>query len=242
MTYTAVTIGVAATVKTGYELATGKEAFTGRKLGTLEKYEMGGELVGGLAGGLRTMGFGGKSATKSGSSNPSAKSTSTSTEVPQFSKSTSTEPSAFSESKSTGSELPSDRTTQYRNLTETGMNRNLGYAEGEINGMPYDSGVISSGPKDVTISEVFDPLNVNSKQQIDGEGGWLRNTDSEFKILNRLANQLGAEKGGVYPEVTGEITIVSERNFCPSCEGVINQFQQMYPNVKVNTVNGTNYK
>jgi len=56
MTYTAIGIGVAATVKTGYELISGKEAFTGRKLGTLEKWGMAGELTGAFIGGARVSG------------------------------------------------------------------------------------------------------------------------------------------------------------------------------------------
>jgi hypothetical protein len=57
-------------------------------------------------------------------------------------------------------------------------------------------------------------------------------------MLNRLANELNAVNGGKYPNVTGELKIVSERAYCPSCQGVIQQFNEMFPNVKLILVDG----
>jgi The BURPS668_1122 family of deaminases len=66
----------------------------------------------------------------------------------------------------------------------------------------------------------------------------LRTTDSEYKMLNRLANNFGATSGSVYPNATGTLRIVSERAYCPSCQGVIQQFNNMFPNVKLILVDG----
>ncbi|WP_172917730.1 hypothetical protein [Capnocytophaga canis] len=46
----------------------------------------------------------------------------------------------------------------------------------------------------------------------------------------KLAKDLGAEKGKVYPYITGELKIVSENPYCTSCQGVIQQFNEMFTN------------
>ncbi|MFU2077447.1 deaminase domain-containing protein [Avibacterium endocarditidis] len=56
-----------------------------------------------------------------------------------------------------------------------------------------------------------------------------RKTDSEYKILSNLADQLGTNIGA-----KGQITIFTERPACKSCLGVAEQFNKRYPNIKVN--------
>ncbi|WOC53143.1 hypothetical protein BPO_p0060 (plasmid) [Bergeyella porcorum] len=48
----------------------------------------------------------------------------------------------------------------------------------------------------------------------------------------------GAEKGKVYKNIIGELKIVSERAYCPSCQGVIQQFNEMFPNVNIILIDG----
>ncbi|WP_370628739.1 deaminase domain-containing protein [Flavobacterium sp. SOK18b] len=48
----------------------------------------------------------------------------------------------------------------------------------------------------------------------------------------------GCVKGQKYLSVSGELKIVSELPFCSSCRGVIKQFNEMFPNVKLIVVNG----
>ncbi|WP_074010266.1 deaminase domain-containing protein [Yersinia frederiksenii] len=48
-----------------------------------------------------------------------------------------------------------------------------------------------------------------------------RNTDSEYKILDNLADQLGNNTS-----VKGTVTIFTERPACGSCLGVVEQFQK----------------
>ncbi|HAT4499956.1 TPA: filamentous hemagglutinin N-terminal domain-containing protein [Serratia marcescens] len=55
-----------------------------------------------------------------------------------------------------------------------------------------------------------------------------RNTDSEYKILDNLADKLG---NNVSAE--GRVTIFTERAACESCLGVVEQFQKKYPGIKV---------
>ncbi|GIM58153.1 deaminase domain-containing protein [Capnocytophaga canimorsus] len=57
-------------------------------------------------------------------------------------------------------------------------------------------------------------------------------------MLNKLAKDLGAEKGKIYAHITGELKIVSENPYCTSCQGVIQQFNKMSPNVKLILVDG----
>ncbi|WP_077466688.1 deaminase domain-containing protein, partial [Rodentibacter sp. Ppn85] len=56
-----------------------------------------------------------------------------------------------------------------------------------------------------------------------------RKTDSEYKILSNLADQLGSNT-----QAKGQVIIFTERPACPSCLGVTEQFNKRYPNIKVN--------
>jgi hypothetical protein len=69
-------------------------------------------------------------------------------------------------------------------------------------------------------------------------GTWLRNTDSEYKMLNKLANDLEGKTGNIYPNIMGEIKIVSENPYCISCQGIVQQFNEMYPNIKLILIDG----
>ena len=103
-----------------------------------------------------------------------------------------------------------------------------------------------SGPCDNSVTQIFDTkiigydltTNAYSEGTADQNGKtvgnvrfWKRCTDSEFKMLNKLALDLKAERGKVYDTVTGSVLIVSERKFCPSCTDVISQFKTMFPKV-----------
>jgi hypothetical protein len=72
-------------------------------------------------------------------------------------------------------------------------------------------------------------------------GGYLRYYDTEYTILNRIAQDLGAQKNSVYTDVRGMIILFSDRPVCASCNSVIEQFQRMFPNVRVNILSGPDY-
>lgn len=57
-------------------------------------------------------------------------------------------------------------------------------------------------------------------------------------MLNRLANELGVEKGRVYGKMQGELKIISELEYYESCIGITQQFNEMFPNVKLILIDG----
>ncbi|MCA6365218.1 MAG: hypothetical protein IM638_19455 [Bacteroidetes bacterium] len=67
---------------------------------------------------------------------------------------------------------------------------------------------------------------------------WLRITDSEYRMLNKLASDLGGSRGVVLTNITGELKIVSENPYCASCTGIIQQFHEMFPKIKLILVDG----
>lgn len=54
-------------------------------------------------------------------------------------------------------------------------------------------------------------------------------------MLNRLADLLGGFKN---TQLYREITIASENVYCFSCRGVIGQFHEMFPNIKLILIDG----
>jgi hypothetical protein len=61
-----------------------------------------------------------------------------------------------------------------------------------------------------------------------------RFSDTEFKILNSIANKLGPSSSSV----RGTITLYSELPVCSSCSSVISQFSAAFPNVVLNVTTG----
>ena len=57
-------------------------------------------------------------------------------------------------------------------------------------------------------------------------------------MLNKLADDLGGVKGNSYPYITGEFKIVSENPYYASCQGIIQQFHDMFPNITLILVDG----
>jgi hypothetical protein len=131
-----------------------------------------------------------------------------------------------------GGEVDISRIRQIRNAG--GDAGNFGYVRGNINGKDYDI-VKASGEANVLIEpQIFETIEVAGKDGV----RYLRNTDSEYKMLNDLADKLGGAKGVVKNDISGELKIVSELQFCTSCRGVIQQFNEMFPNIKIVLVNG----
>lgn len=63
-----------------------------------------------------------------------------------------------------------------------------------------------------------------------------RSTDTEAKILNNVAAQLGNNS-----KATGRITLFTEREPCVSCSINIDQFRKKYPNIDLNIVDSNGY-
>jgi hypothetical protein len=111
---------------------------------------------------------------------------------------------------------------------------NYGYIEGNIPGVTIDNKMWRSGSVLEGEPQIFEAIEV---QGANG-GSWLRNTDSEYKMLNDLADKLGGVKGQVKSDVTGTLKIVSENPYCTSCQGVIQQFSDMFPNIEIKLIDG----
>lgn len=77
-------------------------------------------------------------------------------------------------------------------------------------------------------------LKVNSDNEIDAINGYLRNNDTEYKIMEKYNQILNGDYGA-----EGKITIVSERKICPSCDNVIKAFSRDYSNIEITVIDGT---
>ena len=113
---------------------------------------------------------------------------------------------------------------------------NFGYLDGVLNGKKVDNRIWRS----VSKKDILNEPQIFTATEVKGSNGqtWLRNVDSEYRMLNNLAHELGAKPGHVYPQVRGNLTIVSEHPYCSSCSNVIQQFQTMFPNIKLTLING----
>ena len=113
---------------------------------------------------------------------------------------------------------------------------NFGYLDGVINGKKVDDKIWRS----TSVDRIRNEPQIFTATEVKGSNGrtWLRDVDSEYRMLNNLAHELGAKPGHVYPQVQGNLTIVSEHPYCSSCSNVIQQFQTMFPNIKLTLING----
>jgi len=79
---------------------------------------------------------------------------------------------------------------------------------------------------------ILKPSEATSKY-IGGPEAYLRDVDTEFKILETIAQRLGNNTNAV-----GQINLFSERIVCPSCSNVVTQFRQRFPNIQLNVFVG----
>ena len=128
------------------------------------------------------------------------------------------------------------RIAEHRKANKNMKGGNLGYLDGVINGKKVDNKIWRS----VSKKDILNEPKIFTATEATGSNGqtWLRNVDSEYRMLNNLAHELGAKPGHIYPQVRGNLTIVSEHPYCSSCSNVIQQFQTMFPNIKLTLING----
>ena len=82
-------------------------------------------------------------------------------------------------------------------------------------------------------NRIFETVDVNSQNIVNGPKAFNRCIDTESKILEDIAHQLGYNTFAVDESVVGNVYLITERAPCPSCESVIAQFKEMFPNVNV---------
>ena len=70
---------------------------------------------------------------------------------------------------------------------------------------------------------------VSTSKYVGTPEGYLRDMDTEFKILETLAQRLGPSS-----QTSGRINLISEKMVCPSCSDVVTQFRERYPNIQLN--------
>lgn len=73
----------------------------------------------------------------------------------------------------------------------------------------------------------FETRCVNRRNVIDGEDCWPRDQDTEFKILEALTAALPD------PEAPGSVLLFTDLPPCASCRGVIRQFLDRHPNIRM---------
>lgn len=122
-----------------------------------------------------------------------------------------------------------------RSTGTVGRKRNIAAAEVNIKGNGSNTLLSASGEgiRAGTVPEVGSPGN---PQQFISRvtGNNTRYYDSEFKLLNYIANQLGPSS----KKIRGTINLHSERPPCISCSSVIAQFREAFPNIKINITTG----
>lgn len=68
---------------------------------------------------------------------------------------------------------------------------------------------------------------VNRRNVIDGDDCWQRDFDTEFKILEAITAALGES------DEAGTILLYTDLPPCVSCRGVMRQFLERYPNLRL---------
>lgn len=116
----------------------------------------------------------------------------------------------------------------YADVNVSGLSRNEFYAHSSIDRL---TGELTKRVPNMSIkpdNPVFDAIKVNSDNVIDEADGYLRDVDSEYKILNDIASKLGSRT-----DVSGTIKLFTDRPPCPSCSRVINMFIKKYNNITI---------
>ncbi len=68
---------------------------------------------------------------------------------------------------------------------------------------------------------------------VDPYSGHLMDTDAEYKALSAVADTLEMSYDR---EVEGKLYLYTERKPCESCNGVIEQFKEKFPNIEISGV------
>ncbi len=111
------------------------------------------------------------------------------------------------------------------------MGRNIAVADYEINGNTGEMKGIS-GPEKEGFVNAPAP-GENHLTPTDSGKGYIAATDSEYKILENIADEYWSDDPNARARVTGEIRLYTERKPCPSCIKVIQQFEKLFPNIHI---------
>lgn len=133
-------------------------------------------------------------------------------------------------------------------LDETYRGRfNFAWCAARVDGVPHKEYISHSsigGPEDLSeesyaqVRRVLAPAVpeevrhfgtrcVNRRNVVDGDDCWPRDQDTEFKILEALTAALPD------PEAEGTVILFTDLPPCASCRGVIRQFLDRHPNIRL---------
>lgn len=92
-------------------------------------------------------------------------------------------------------------------------------------GMGATSRAKSPSPKPKSRSEggQFEPI-------IDSYSSRIMDTDAEYKALSAIADTLDIFNDA---SIEGQLYLYTERNPCESCQSILRQFQEKFPNIKI---------
>jgi hypothetical protein len=142
-------------------------------------------------------------------------------------------PSIIERVKEIRSQLPSSLKKSgnfgYAEVDIQGVNNNEFFAHSSVN-QATDKGVLPEMSLKPQGEAAFNAKKVDpDNARIDTPEAYLRDYDTEYKILNDIASHLGDNKNA-----KGTINLFTERLTCQSCADVILEFRRRYPNITVN--------
>lgn len=119
----------------------------------------------------------------------------------------------------------------YAEVDVEGINQNEFFAHSSVN-QATDKGVLPGMSLKPQGEPVFYAKKVDpDNSRIDTPEAYLRDYDTEYKILNDIASQLGNNKNA-----KGTINLFTERFTCQSCTDVIMDFRREYTKITLNVL------
>ncbi|GAA0404331.1 deaminase domain-containing protein [Paenibacillus motobuensis] len=142
------------------------------------------------------------------------------------------------------------RVKNIRNSLPSDLSRsgNVGLAEVDIPGLKKEfyahSGIdvlsdarsSTSIVSDISLKPTNPTFKASTDITIDGRD-LLRDIDTEYKILNDVASQLGSKF-----DIKGNLTLFTEKPPCASCSKVIDEFMTRYKNITIEVVHNNHQR
>ncbi len=109
----------------------------------------------------------------------------------------------------------------------SGLSKSEFYAQSSINEL---KGNLEHKVPDISLQPENPMFKATEAVGKEGES-YLRNTDTEYKILNDIASKLGENT-----QATGKIKLFTELDTCDSCSKVIAEFAAKYKNIELEVI------
>ncbi len=123
---------------------------------------------------------------------------------------------------------------------------NIGKLDGTINGRSVselsEHNYWVGGEQNILTSRPPGQARIWQADVVQTKNGYsyLADIDSEYNMLTDLARKLepNAKLGDKFMQHTGQLKIVSEIAYCKSCQGIIQKFNNMFPEIKIILIDG----